>query len=463
MVKIKAAVRKGIARFMKKPLSLSLLAGFLLGFGAALFVYLSDRIASGDLKYLIKDFIEIAVVGTIIGFFFIYPLILTLINGVFLFLPGKRLRQIEYVTVLFGAVCTALYISISEIHFSADWTEQLYNAQKHTPINTQALPTVAALLCVAAIGYAVLNFIPLKKLPPLVIVLSFSALYIGVIEAVLWAVQISGVRILRLSGEKMLVLYPVNCVLVICKLMQCKMREWAEWQVEVAGQSGQETEAAGQGGRIAEKTGQGEQTPGTAGQGGRTAKFLSRCRRLLMKSSNWPAAALVLMLPLFSILTVLLVLFGQQPDAAVRAWTETSDWALSMRNAPQNLYMDEHYLCTVAAGGHRKIVKPLRMGERHGHAVIVNRQLCVANAFEQLLEERTPRFHRHLRHFYDTCGFPVARLIRSPYAADAVYVIMKPLEWLFLVILYLCDVRPENRIAVQYLPERGMKRETILL
>lgn len=443
MVKIKAAVRKGIARFMKKPLSLSLLAGFLLGFGAALFVYLSDRIASGDLKYLIKDFIEIAVVGTIIGFFFIYPLILTLINGVFLFLPGKRLRQIEYVTVLFGAVCTALYISISEIHFSADWTEQLYNAQKHTPINTQALPTVAALLCVAAIGYAVLNFIPLKKLPPLVIVLSFSALYIGVIEAVLWAVQISGVRILRLSGEKMLVLYPVNCVLVICKLMQCKMREWAEWQAEAVGQSGQETEAAG--------------------QGGRTAKLLSRCRRLLMKSSNWPVAALVLMLPLFSILTVLLVLFGQQPDAAVRAWTETSDWALSMRNAPQNLYMDEHYLCTVAAGGHRKIVKPLRMGERHGHAVIVNRQLCVANAFEQLLEERTPRFHRHLRHFYDTCGFPVAKLIRSPYAADAVYVIMKPLEWLFLVILYLCDVRPENRIAVQYLPERGMKRETILL
>ncbi len=443
MVKIKAAVRKGIARFMKKPLSLSLLAGFLLGFGAALFVYLSDRIASGYLKFLIKDFIEIAVVGTIIGFFFIYPLILTLINGVFLFLPGKRLRQIEYVTVLFGAVCTALYISISEIHFSADWTEQLYNAQKHTPINTQALPTVAALLCVAAIGYAVLNFIPLKKLPPLVIVLSFSALYIGVIEAVLWAVQISGVRILRLSGEKMLVLYPVNCVLVICKLMQCKMREWAEWQAETAGQSGQEAEAAG--------------------QGGRTAKFLSRCRRLLMKSSNWPAAALVLMLPLFGILTVLLVLFGQQPDAAVRAWTETSDWALSMRNAPQNLYMDEHYLCTVAAGGHRKIVKPLRMGERHGHAVIVNRQLCVANAFEQLLEERTPRFHRHLRHFYDTYGFPVAKLIRSPYAADAVYVIMKPLEWLFLVILYLCDVRPENRIAVQYLPERGMKREAILL
>ncbi|WP_343073709.1 DUF6688 family protein [Clostridium sp. YIM B02555] len=30
---------------------------------------------------------------------------------------------------------------------------------------------------------------------------------------------------------------------------------------------------------------------------------------------------------------------------------------------------------------------------------------------------------------------------------------MKPLEWLFLIVLYFCDVNPENRIAVQYLPK----------
>lgn len=174
-----------------------------------------------------------------------------------------------------------------------------------------------------------------------------------------------------------------------------------------------------------------------------------------MKSSHWPVAALVLALPLLGVLIGILVLFGQQPDAIVRAWTETSDWTLSAQTAPQNLIVDEHYLCTVAAGGHRRIVKPLRMGERHGHAVIVNRQLMIANAFEQLLEERTPRFHRHLRHFYDTYGFPIAKLIRSRLAADIVYFIMKPLEWLFLIVLYLFDVKPENRIAVQYLPKQS--------
>ncbi|MEQ8156982.1 MAG: DUF6688 family protein, partial [Clostridiaceae bacterium] len=155
------------------------------------------------------------------------------------------------------------------------------------------------------------------------------------------------------------------------------------------------------------------------------------------------------------IIICILALFGQQPDSIIKAWTETSDWNLSKRVAPQNVYYDEHYLCTVAAGGHANVVKPVRLGVRHGHQVIVNRQLCVANAFEQVLEERVPVFHRYLRHFYDKYGFPVAKMIHSPYTADLVYLIMKPLEWMFLIVLYFCDVYPENRIAVQYLPDKA--------
>lgn len=45
----------------------------------------------------------------------------------------------------------------------------------------------------------------------------------------------------------------------------------------------------------------------------------------------------------------------------------------------------------------------------------------------------------------------MARLIRSRYAADFVYFLMKPLEWLFLAVLYLTEVHPEDRIAVQYM------------
>ncbi len=55
-----------------------------------------------------------------------------------------------------------------------------------------------------------------------------------------------------------------------------------------------------------------------------------------------------------------------------------------------------------------------------------------------------------IRHVYDTCGFPVAKLIRSRYTADLIYFLMKPLEWFFLIVLYLVDTTPENRIALQY-------------
>ena len=83
---------------------------------------------------------------------------------------------------------------------------------------------------------------------------------------------------------------------------------------------------------------------------------------------------------------------------------------------------------------------------------MVNRQLCVANAFEQLLEERTPKFHRALRKFYDTYGYPISRHIHTALAADFIYLIMKPFEWFFVAVLYLFDERPEDRIARQYLP-----------
>ncbi len=177
---------------------------------------------------------------------------------------------------------------------------------------------------------------------------------------------------------------------------------------------------------------------------------LRRLSHLLDRAANWPWLALILALPLLGAMIAILALFGQEPDSVIKAWAETADWTLSQKIAPQNIQQDQHYLCTVAAGGHRKGVKPLRTGKRHRHRVVVNRQLCIANAFEQLLEERVPRFHRLVRGLYDKTGYPIAKHIRSPYLADAIYVIMKPLEWAFLAVLYLCDAKPENRIAVQY-------------
>ena len=264
-------------------------------------------------------------------------------------------------------------------------------------------------------GYLAVNCISLEKIPPLLLVLGMSAMYLGTFESMVW-----GLQVYQEPLDLCLLLLPLNCVLVTARTVIAKVLEWKTLPPRIS--------PAGQ-----------DSLPGW-------------CSRILDNSTLWPLTAFLLMWPLLGMIICLLLLLGQAPDAFIRAWTDTSDWSLSQQTAPQNLHFDEHYLCTVAAGGHRKVVKPLRMGLRHGHKVIVNRQLCIANAFEQVLEERTPRFHRAVRNFYDTYGFPVAKLIRSRYAADLVYLLMKPLEWFFLAVLYLTDARPENRIALQYLP-----------
>lgn len=181
-------------------------------------------------------------------------------------------------------------------------------------------------------------------------------------------------------------------------------------------------------------------------------RFMKWCSHMLEKSRSYPVAAFVVMVPLLALIMIVLTFFGQKPDSFITAFTDTSDWLLSAKTAPAVEYYGCEYLCTAASQGHPRVVKPLRTGVRGGRPIVVNRQLCVANAFEELLQEKTPRFRRLLRHIYDAVGCPIARRIRTPLAADVAYIVIKPLEWIMTVTLYLVEVKPENRIARQYLP-----------
>ena len=359
--------------------------------------------------------------GLFLGIFFVYPLALTLLNLFFLFAENrnalllKKSRHFEWITLGVGTCYSLLLLPLSNIT-TEDWEVQLVNRELHTPIGSTGVLTVLVLAAVGIGGYLILSEGSLRKRPPLVTVLAIAAMYLGMAECVFWIVQVFSLDWVMAY----LCLLPANCILIGAKVIRRKVVEWRRVPPE-------EMHAFRHAG-------------------------LEAINRKLADSSRWPAAAFLLAWPLLGVLICILLLFGQEPDSVIRAWTETSDWRLSAQEAPPNLYRDQHYLCTVAAGGHRRLVKPLRKGIRHGHTVIVNRQLCIANAFEQVLEERMPRFHRCIRSFYDRYGFPLARCIRSPYAADVVYLLMKPLEWGFLLVLYAVDVKPENRIAVQYLP-----------
>ena len=135
---------------------------------------------------------------------------------------------------------------------------------------------------------------------------------------------------------------------------------------------------------------------------------------------------------------------------ALQVFTRTCDYTLS-RLPIEVIPGDCHYLCTVAARGHSWLVRPLRVGRRGGVPIVVNRQLAVANAFEDLLHERWPRFGRLARRTYDLLARPVCNYLRPAWVSDLVYLVMKPAEWVFYLVLVLLDPRsPEARIDRMY-------------
>lgn len=346
------------------------------------------------------------------------PFILSFYNLVVLLrVPKyKRIQNVaRALTIVLGFADTCIYGSvINEIHF-ADWNEQL-NLGFHLPIWSEGIWFYVIIAVLSLAGFTVLCARPADKLPPLVTVLCMAPFYPLMVSLVVWCIQVS-----KIPDHLPLWIFPANVFILIFTVIKEKIFEWnssVEHDMALYGKN----------------------------------KFLQILNKWLSRASLWPLGALILLLPLLGIVFLILTLFGQQPDIVVKAWTETADYIFSQQIPPPNLCMDGHYLCTVAARGHKGLVKPLRLGERNGTVVVVNRQLEIANAFELVLEERTPRLHRVIRNFYDRHGLPIARAIRTKFSSDVVYILMKPLEWIFLVVLYLTDANPENRISVQYLP-----------
>ena len=346
------------------------------------------------------------------------PFLLSLYNFVTLFyVPKHRHFQniVRALTVFLGILDTWVYSDFILDINAADWDVPIM-WRYHQPIWSDGIWFYVMISVLSLIGFTVLCARPADKLPPLITVLCMAPFYPLMVSLIVWCIQVC-----KIPNFLPLWVFPANVFLMIFTVIKEKIIEWnssVEHDEALYGKN----------------------------------KFFQTLNRWLSRTSRWPLGAFILLLPLLGIIFLILTLFGQQPDIVVKAWTETADYTFSQRIPPPNLTQDGHYLCTVAARGHEGLVRPLRLGERNGHLVVVNRQLEIANAFELVLEERTPRLHRAIRNFYDRHGLPIAKKIRTKCSADFVYIIMKPLEWFFLIVLYLTDVKPENRIHVQYLP-----------
>lgn len=384
---------------------------------------------------MVMDFIEsiLEIITQIFGiiiffaalfFCLIFPIIITVKNIIHLEnrdVPKKKKQKQTVITMVTGILLSILDIaSISDYKWDEPviWGGNEFT-ELHEPFSSDYALSLFLFALTAAVCLVILS--RKKVLPPLAAVLCVSGVYGGIILSLFYCSQLA-VNLLNSDvvfiAIPYLLLFAVNYMILAARVIRETILLYTAHFRE---------------NDIEPKNG-----------------FDRQLRIILESSAGWIWFPILGIIPLTGLLVVICILFGQGPTGIIKAFTETSDWAYSTMISPPPVEYEGHYLCTVAVNGHEKIVKPTRLGIRHGVKIGVNRQLCVANAFEQLIEDKAPRFHKWVRYVYDKYGYPVSKHITTKLRADIVYIVMKPLEWIFLLTLYLFDCDPESRIAVQY-------------
>lgn len=359
------------------------------------------------------------------------PWLLTIINVINL-ISKKKIKEnlVDFLIIVLGIIFTILlycYNSYEDynIQLRINYGQTGGTGFYHAPIASVSMPTIIVLAIIGIISYIIVR---IKKLdlPPLAIVLCMSGMVIGIILSIIWMFQIS--KNLQETLNIYYLLFPINYIVCVIRICIEVIYDYDNIQKERKDYDN---------------------------------KILNLCSKILSDSSTWPGLAIILAIPMLIIIVAILTLCGQRADELIRAFTQTSDWKLSTKISPPPIEYDAHYLCTVSLRGHKEIVKPIRYGIRKNNRIVVNRQLCVANAFEDYIQEKLPKTHHFIRYIYDKYGYPLSKHIKTSKAADITYILMKPLEYFFVVFLYLFDKKPEDRIAVQYLPNKQALMKTI--
>jgi hypothetical protein len=259
-----------------------------------------------------------------------------------------------------------------------------------------------------------------RKQPPLLLVFFLACIIIGVVINVFLAIQLSsrndGEQYIDSSSGQFMMIAPITHILVSLILLFSIVKDESLQADERSFKN----------------------------------KILNQLNNRIQKSKMLPIWSLLALLPIFIIITLILILFGQEYDSLSKVFSETTTWHFSQETHPPYLDHQGHYLCTVAACGTPKVVKPIRLGNRNGNEIIVNRQLLIANAFEDLIMRKYPKVHKVIRRNYDKYGYPLSKDINTKLKSNLTYVVMKPIEWAFLIYIYVTSEKPEKLINEQY-------------
>ena len=283
----------------------------------------------------------------------------------------------------------------------------------HEPFSREHMLTLLVLFAVGVVSYA---FLKRKKetAAPLAKVLAMAGAYIGIGVNVLILIQLLGV----LSHNQLfmnmvpfdvllMMLVPLNYIILtvveLVSVVRLQNRQLKEERQEWEEEERPERSASDSGGPY-------------------KSRLLNDCSRILEKSDQWAFYALLLTLPLLCVITVILLLFGQRPDSAIRVFTETSDWTLSTEISPPEVMVDAHYLCTVALRGHRGLVRPVRMGLRLS-LIHISSPFCLLDEIEAALDDsNVGRFAKYLHKLTNNTQFIIITHRKGTMeAADRLY------------------------------------------
>ncbi len=126
----------------------------------------------------------------------------------------------------------------------------------------------------------------------------------------------------------------------------------------------------------------------------------------------------------WGIRTYLYSLLGSLPFWLWSCWWSFTTYEKLPENAP------DCFVVTAAGRGHRGLVGPFTEFSHGGRRLAANRQLITFWTLEDRWRVRSPGSHRLFRRAYNRLGPHLARRIRSPWLADAVWLALKPLELL---------------------------------
>lgn len=342
------------------------------------------------------------------------PLMLTGFNIRNLIKNNHMATNTDVATIFIGGVYYIMLFGLIDVT-DAPYTKAVYPGQYHEMLNSEYSSIIEWVMVIGFISMILLCVRKPMKTPPLQSALCIS--FTSIMLLLIGAIQIQMICNFE-NAFIMFYLYYFNLIMISARRIHYHITE----QVRLANER-----------EIVFRTKAGE-----------------KLHKIMSTISGMTKFSFMLILPIAIICEVLYIIFGQGVDGFIKAFTMTADWTFSTQVPPPPVDYSGHYLCTVAVCGHEKIVKPIRYGIRRNKKIVVNRQLLIANAFEDLIQERLPKSHLRIRNFYDKYGYPVSRYITTQIRADIVYIIMKPLEWVFLTVLYMFDTQPENRIEIQY-------------